>query len=550
MRINLYSIKFTFNNVMFSKNSLDKKEIINIIGLTILAFVIRIFFLQFQQFITHDGAEYAVLGKNLIAGNGYMSIQGQINLFFSPLYPLLIGIFSLVFENLELSARLVSILFGSLLIIPLYFFSRKIYNQKVAIISSLLVALYWVLIRYSTATMTESTYTFLLMCSALLVYTALINQTKVLFILSGIFLGLSYLTRPDAIGYLFIFMVLTLIYFKRDNGQRYEWKKALACCLIMFICFVAILSPYILFFHEQTGKWTLGNRGIINTIYGEDTSDVLNFEKNVFGLTEDGKEIKILMTQNSSILEYVISDPVGIAKRYIQNSEEQYIRYITSIFPPLLIMLAGVGLFRKNWTRERLKKELFIAVIIAYPLLIYPLFHLDSRYIAPILPLAIIWAANGINELQTWLDTNLNNNAKGRFRQGFLLKNIVLIVAILSLIPMMITIYHSNYPVEHKEAGLWLGENSPGDSIILSRDPWVSFYSERIWLPLPYANYSQLLYYAKYHKATHIIIDRRIVELRPELAFLMDKNEANSNDLRLIYENGKHNILVYEILYN
>lgn len=535
---------------MFSKNSLDKKEIINIIGLTILAFVIRIFFLQFQQFITHDGAEYAVLGKNLIAGNGYMSIQGQINLFFSPLYPLMIGIFSMLFNNLELSARLVSVVFGSLLIVPLYFFARRMYSQKVAIICSFIAALYWVLINYSTQTLTESTYTFLIVCSALVGYTALTKQTKVLYLLSGIILGLSYLTRPDAIGYLVILMVLTLIYFEKDNGQRTQWKKAMICCLIMLISFLAVLSPYLLFFHEQTGRWTLGNRDIINTIYGENTSDAISFEKNVFGLTDDGKEIKILMTQNSSLFDYLINNPAVIARRYIQNSEEQYTKYITSIFPPLLIMLVGAGLFRQNWTMQRLKKELFIAVFIAYPLLIYPLFHLDSRYISPVLPLAIVWAANGINEVQTWLDTNLNNNAKGRFRQGFLLKNIVLIVAILSLIPMMITIYHSNYPVEHKEAGLWLGGNSPEDSIILSRDPWVSFYSERIWLPLPYANYSQLLYYAKYHKATHIIIDRRIVELRPELAFLMDKNEANSNDLRLIYENGKHNILAYEILYN
>lgn len=533
---------------MVQKIFSDKKEIITIIGLIILTFIIRIFFLQFQQFITHDGAEYAVLGKNLIAGNGYMSIQGQINLFFSPLYPLFIGIFSLVFKNLELSARLVSLLFGSLLIIPVYFFSRKIYSQKVAVISSLLVAFYWVLIRYSTATLTESTYTFLLVCSAFVGYKALIKQTKVLYLVSGVLLGLSYLTRPDAIGYVFILMVLTLIYFERDNKQRYEWKKALVCCLILFLSFLAILSPYIVFFHEQTGKWTLGNRDIINTIYGENTSDALSFEKNVFSLTEDGKEIKILMTQNSSLLDYVISNPAGIASRYIRNSEEQYISYITSIFPPLLIMLAGIGLFRKNWTRERLKKELFIAVIIAYPLLIYPLFHIDSRYISPILPFAIVWAANGINELQTWLDEN-SGNKQGRLKQQFPLNNIILIIVILSLLPMMITIYHTNYPVEHKEAGLWMKDNASPESLILSRDPWVSFYSERIWLPLPYANYSQMLTYARYHNATHLIIDKRIGELRPELAFLMDKNEANKNDLQLIYENNRHNILVYKVLY-
>ena len=94
-------------------------------------------------------------------------------------------------------------------------------------------------------------------------------------------------------------------------------------------------------------------------------------------------------------------------------------------------------------------------------------------------------------------------------------------------------------------------EHAPQDSVIMSRKPWVAFYAERIGIPLPYANYSQMLYYARCHDVSHVVIDERLIsELRPELAFLLDETKAPRNDLKLIYKNDSgHRILIYKVLY-
>src|SRR5689334_6646877 len=70
-----------------------------------LAFLIRLFFARYRYVINTDGVYYATLGKHLISGD----IKGGLSTYWSPLYPLLVGLSSLVFTNLELAGRIVSI---------------------------------------------------------------------------------------------------------------------------------------------------------------------------------------------------------------------------------------------------------------------------------------------------------------------------------------------------------------------------------------------------------------------------------------------------------
>ena len=340
---------------------------------------------------------------------------------------------------------------------------------------------------------------------------------------------------------------------KKMRGEEREEKKTLVCCVMLIISFLLISSSYLLFLHNQTGKWILSGKGIYNLIKGESASDPISYEKITFGLTEDGREIKLGMQiynkEGPNIISYIITHPNQLIKRYIVNSGKQYIN-ITSIFPPLLIILVGIGLFRRKWTKERLKKEIYMALLIIYPLLMCPLFFVNPRFLVPILPIAIIWAANGICELQSWLIESLELKNLDRFK-GIFFKNVVVVIVILSLLPMMLIIPERNYPIEHKEAGLWMKDRTPKDSVIISRKPWVAFYADRIGISLPYANYTQMIYFARYHNANYIVIDKRLIsELRPELQFLLDETKAPKNDLKLIYKNDKiNNILIYKVLY-
>ncbi|MDI6903110.1 MAG: glycosyltransferase family 39 protein [Methanocellales archaeon] len=169
-----------------SKIQLDKSELFMLLGLTLLAFIVRMYFLGLQQVIMDD-VEYAVLGKNMISGKGYVGISDIHNtnpLFYpiliAPFYPLMIGIFSLIIKDLELAGRLVSLMFGVLLVIPVYFLARNFYNKKVGYIASIFIVFCSSYVHFSTMVMSESTYTFLLISGIFIAYYALNSFQKYL----------------------------------------------------------------------------------------------------------------------------------------------------------------------------------------------------------------------------------------------------------------------------------------------------------------------------------------------------------------------------------
>src|ERR1700730_13243469 len=86
-------------------------------GLTLLAFCIRLLMVKYSWGLDGDGVWYATLGKNLVSGN----FKAGLSAYWPPLYPFLIGISSLVIHDLEFAGRFVSVLAGSLLVIPVYY---------------------------------------------------------------------------------------------------------------------------------------------------------------------------------------------------------------------------------------------------------------------------------------------------------------------------------------------------------------------------------------------------------------------------------------------
>ena len=537
----------------------QKLELFIILVLVLLSFAIRLCFINVPQNIGDDAANYAVLGKNLIEGRGFVSISGQIDTYTSPLYPFFIGVFYIFIKNSELAGRLVSVFWGALLIVPVYFLSKRMYNIKVAIISSILVAFYFILIRYSVEVLSESMYTFLLTAGVLIGYIALVEHKYILYLLAGVIFGLCYLTRAEGLGYIFILILMMGIFWLLD--QKREKKRKLFICSILLILGLFIVSaPYLVFFHDQTGHWIVGQKGGVSLEYGEAmlSKDPLAREKALCGLTEDGTRMKghfflIGEMERVNKFDYIIHHPITRAKIYVINAGTEYYGTIPSIFPALLILLIGVGLFRREWTRERFKKEFYMASIVVYPLLLYPLSHIEPRYLISVLPIAIIWSANGINELQNWLDQNTADLKLDWLKQRLIFKNLVFVIVLLSIIPMIALIPFHNYsdqPTEHKEAGLWLKENVPQNPVIMAKRPYIAFYAEGTYIPLPYANYTAMIRYAKLHDVTYIVMDEKeTAKVRPQFAFLLDETKAPEDDLKLVYKdsNSHNRILIYEL---
>src|SRR5260370_1205545 len=130
------------------------KEWILLGGFVLVAFLIRLWMVKFDTRLEGDDVWYATLGKNLISGN----FRDGLSTYWPPLYPVLVGLSSLLFHDLEFAGRFVSIAAGSLLVIPVYLLGRNLYGNRIASIGAFFVIINPLLISVSTGLMTESTY--------------------------------------------------------------------------------------------------------------------------------------------------------------------------------------------------------------------------------------------------------------------------------------------------------------------------------------------------------------------------------------------------------
>src|SRR3989338_4641110 len=531
-----------------------KYEVIVLFILLALALFIRIFIFQTQKVIETDGPYYAELGKNLISGHGYVDIEGNLNLLLTPLYPVLIGLLSLIIKNLELSARLISITFGVLLVIPVYLIAKKFHGKKIGYLSALFIALYPPLVYISTITYTDSLYLFLLFTSLYIGWLALTENKIKLYLILGLMLGLCYLTRPEAVFYVLFFSVL--IFLKFIKTLKVNMKQVISGLILLIFSFLIISSPYLIFLHEHTGKWSLSQKTDVVFKFRENTLYSPEYEKANFGLSADGKSLNLSpydATAKQSMLSVILSDPAGITKRYVSNIYAENSQIIPSLFPFIFIVIITIGIFSSSWDKENYKKELFLIVLSLYPLLLYPLFWVEERYLLPITPIFIIWLAKGSLELSNWAKKTLNN-------LSVKINNKIIPILIISLVLIAFLIGNliitsslnpkyekSDQAIEHKEAGLWLKENVQ-NPVVMSRKPWVSFYSEGNFVMLPYADYNETINYARYNNVEYLVIDERYIPaLRPQLTFLL--NEENTKDLELVYKNTdyKYKILIYKL---
>ena len=131
-----------------------------LIVIVLASFVLRLVAtLGYAGFIDGEGSEYARIAQNLLSGVGYVGIatEGK-QLFFPPLYPLLIAGITLTTGDAEISARLVSLVSGTLLVLPVYFIARRLYGELVGLGASALVGAHPFLIWFSTTAFCEQFY--------------------------------------------------------------------------------------------------------------------------------------------------------------------------------------------------------------------------------------------------------------------------------------------------------------------------------------------------------------------------------------------------------
>jgi len=566
---------FSYKNI-FLKNQkvsdFNRSDCFYVCCIMILALLFRIFLLRYRFAVSFDEVNYLKLAATgAIEGLGYV-----FHTYWSPFYPLVVALFSKVTPDFEWVGRMVSIITGVLVIIPIYLFSHKYFGRKVAKYTASLLAFYPSLAFFNTRAQTESLYILLITIAVLIGWKVLQNQSKPLAFLTGILFGCAYLTKPEGIGFLVVFsavLFVYIIYYLLKKRNTLPW---ILVGLVMAGGFIAVSIPYLLYLKQKTGVWTISAKGKANQQFEAHATGLTGVKGDPFRtLSKDNTEVAIdqiyhigsfVQAEQQRGTPTVPVRPYVVLRKYLENLYKVIAFAINNAMTSVLLILTVLGLFGSAWKRERTKRELYLmAYFIFFWLIVIPMFHINNRYFLPLLPLCFIWIGNGFAVIVAWLQQTMFQTITFKKLRTFIPKFALILITSAIVIGLYLpqlgrvmlrspwSLEYWADPVEQKSAGEWIKKHSTQKPVIMSRGHTVDFYAGNYNIAesvtVPRNELSRVLAYAKHRGVNYLVLNERYRSGYPEISHLLDAKQV-PDELRLVYQEEKKpglKVVVYEI---
>ncbi|MBM3284340.1 MAG: glycosyltransferase family 39 protein [Candidatus Aminicenantes bacterium] len=477
--------------------------------LVLLAMALRLLLFHRHQIIEGDGVHYAALAR-LISREGNFS--GAANEYWSNLWPLAIAAFDVFVRDIELAGRLASALFGSLTVIPVFFVAREFLNTRTSLAAASLVVAQPYILRFSVLLYTEAFYTFLLTWVLWLGIRLIRSPARwERWLLFGLSIGLGLWTRPEIQAPAFLLTAAALVCI---GLKRLSIHKALKGGLIFAgVILISLFSRALLIQHYQgTWQFGFGEKAVINIRMGVLAYDHAEAEKflNAF---ENGQFVN-LWQQRSSLLPFLWENRARVLGRMKLNLPRIYQSCVAVLAPTRgvrwhrraawsLAFLGLLGMLISGKTRRW--ALLLILIFLAYSLPWLLVFVLD-RFVVPLAVISILFTAAGLLVLESGISSLFK-------RRRLAAWPVVSFVIVLSFIMRTSTwarhdrhFIWENDPVVQKEAGLFLKENFPQETRILTWGPHIPyyFYDGNPYDPciqnIPYAPYEAVMEYVHREK--------------------------------------------------
>jgi 4-amino-4-deoxy-L-arabinose transferase-like glycosyltransferase len=501
----------------FVKTLNEKQVLLLLIG---ISFGLRLYAVLMAQGIANDSTAYGFMARDFLKGHFIKGLSSPA----PPFYPFLIFLFSPDTTHVEIMGRLISLLFGTLVIIPLFYLVKEAIGQKEAIFSALFYSFQPYLVTCSGMLLTEATYWGLLVLSVYFFWKGL-RQGKVWkTAISGFFLGLAYLTRPEGIGYVLVYLVWIAVW----SGVKKKWFKKFVLIVTLLVAVSIFVTPYVIHIHRETGRWLISKKAV------DTQSQFLNrsIEKANPSKAIEGDKTK---NRNFWILK--------IALNIVKNLPFVIYHYLRAYHFSLWLFLF-LGLIRVR--QKVIAYELFLASMVLFHLFSLSTFLSSTiRFSIPVIPLSLFWAGIGMMEARKYLEKfGIHNPEK--------------VISFFILLAILIQLPQGFIPIrrhraEQRKVGLWLKQNTPQDAIIMSNSPQETFYADREFMMLPSEisrpgyrgqSYDEIIRYARAEGVRYILVNKNTHELNP--GFI---ESIRPTDLKEIFRRADRASIIYEVIY-
>ncbi|MFH1227558.1 MAG: glycosyltransferase family 39 protein [Planctomycetota bacterium] len=226
-----------------------------ILTLIILAIAVRLVIVWNTYVISSDGPVYISVAKDYYAGNYKAALSHP----YHPLYPFLMSVAYHLRGSWEWAGLFISILFGALAIIPLWFIGKKIFPatdgkvSSVVFIGCLFYIFHPLAARFSAEVLTTGLFMSLLFFTVWMMILALSEWKYRYFFLAGVGAMMTYLVRPDGLILLFTAMALAVLVDIRRDYLKTVNKRALAVFILMLPWLLAA-TPYLYHMYKTKGR--------------------------------------------------------------------------------------------------------------------------------------------------------------------------------------------------------------------------------------------------------------------------------------------------------
>ncbi len=528
-------------------------------SLILAALLFRIFLMKYRFAVLFDEVNYL----KLAASGSLEGLKNVFHTYWSPFYPFVVAMFSKVVPDFELSGRLVSIFSGGLIVLPIYYFAKKYFSRRIAILTAVFIAFLPSYAFMATNAQTEALYTLIAISGVFLGWEILAKPSMLKSIALGVLFGCSYLIKPEGTGFLIVFLGIWIILIVYQVMKKVKpWNLIFSGSLvIMFFLLVAL--PYLVFLHEATGKWTISAKGKANQQFEAVATGLTGKSFSTFrSLSDDNKHVLIdqiyhigtfLKEESKKSTSSVSVNPGILIRKYVENFYKVIAFGMNHAITSVILILMILGLFGKPWDKKRIYRDLYLlCYVFFFWFIVIPLFHINDRYFMSVFPIVLIWASEGFFYLISWFEKTLENikfNSFARMTPRSMAivftTGVILIGVFLPQLGKVITRnpWKKDYfmdPIEQRIAGEWIKKQGKKNPIIMSRGHTVDFYAGNYHIQetvtIPKNELERILAYAKYRNVDYLVLNERYAKDFPQIAYLLDAKDVPAS-LKLVYSN-------------
>ncbi len=466
---------------------LESRKIFWLLFLVCIGIRIYLFFSTFV--IAQDSIMYMAMANVFLEGR-FLEALEYIT---PPFYPILVAGMKLLVRDGEVAGKLVSFLAGTLVFFPLYHLGRRIFDPKVVLIGLFFLSVNPYLVRYSAEVLSESTFIFLSVMGLWLFWKGWEKKQYFYSCFSGVILGFSCLTKAQ--GFIWIGVVLTVpIFFSLLRQENVTDKRRIwIFSLIAALAFFFIIFPYASFLKGLTGEWTVRQHGSAAIVKGTGYSGSHGLWGGVIALMNHPWLLLKKLWWNMGRLSLLLPR--------------------TFHYPFFFFLVVGVWVSRD---KRPLLGELYLAIVCIVYTLGHSLLYLKVRYLLPVVPFGLLWAAQGFSVI-----ASRTNDLRERYVPRLLQdQGPRLILVTLLCLTAAVTLPKTLTPqrlekLDRKEIGHRIAALSGERPVVLTSEPRIGFYANaEIVNPPRHHNFEEFLKYAHEKKVDFIVMDKERVNDR------------------------------------